>query len=45
MDSPVEDRTPDTVPHNWVRAILSDPLYQRMIKNPDRKIPFILVEA
>lgn len=32
-------------PQNWVRAILSDPLYRAMIANPNEKIPFILVEA
>lgn len=29
-------------PHNWQRAILSDELYQRMIKNPDERVPFLV---
>lgn len=42
-----EDTLPDLLPvpdnlPRWVRVLATDELYQRMMRNPDEQIPFLL---
>ena len=44
----VPDRVPEEWAHpylGWMRANLTDPLYEAMTANPNGRVPFLLAEA